>query len=92
MAEKKPPNINAILSETIEHIVAIEAENFYFRQALSLARTNPDYGLTAELFEKCLSVVQAAPEQFDYSAARTRCENFRQIVDRLLPPDPLQSV
>ena len=86
MAEKKPPNINIIVNEMIEHVVAVEAENFYFRQALSLARTKPEYGQTAQLFEKCLSVVQAAPEQFDHSAAHTRLENFRQIVDRLRLP------
>jgi hypothetical protein len=90
MAEQKPLNINAILNETIEHIVSIEERNFYFQSALDFAKANPtEYGQTAKLFEQCLSVVQAAPERFDRSAALVPYARLRELVRRLASPESL---
>ena len=79
MAEQKPPNIHAVLNEIIEHTVAIEEENFYFRQALSFAKANPtEYGFAAQKFEQCLAIVQAAPERFDHSSAFVPYQKLRE--------------
>jgi len=88
VAENKFQNINALITELIEHTVAIEAENFYFRSALSFAKANPtEYGLTALRFEQCLAIVQAAPERFDHSSARASAERLHELVHRLVPPE-----
>jgi hypothetical protein len=88
MAEQKPRNIPAVLTEIIEHTVAIEAENFYFRSALSLAKANPtEYGTTAQLFERCLAIVQAESERFDQSSAHASAERLRELMRQIVPPE-----
>ena len=88
MAETKSAKINALINELVEHTVAVEAENFYYRSALSFAKANPsEYGDTAQLYERCLALVQNVPEHFDQCVVRTSAERLRELVRLLVPPE-----
>lgn len=88
MSEQNPRNIPDLLTEIVEHTVAIEAENFYFRSALSLAKANPtEYGMTAQLFEQCLAIVQKESERFDQSSVRASAERLRALARQIAPPE-----
>jgi hypothetical protein len=88
MSESPSQNINALINEIIEHTVAVEAENFYFRSALDFAKANPaEYGDLPARFEQCLAIAQVAPERFDQTSIRTSAEKLRKLVHALVPPE-----
>jgi len=91
MTENKSQNTNALINEIIERAVVLEAENFFFRAALSLAKATPSkYGTTAQLFEECLVIVRAESDRFDRSSAHHASVERLQELARLLVPRALR--
>ena len=85
MQEYKALDLNIILDEVLNGVLAIEEENFYFRSAVEVAKANPsEYAALPGMLEQCVAIAHLASERFDHASCFRKYDKLRERVHQLV--------